>query len=216
VFETVVVSTEGSDVAGDGWSAIGVSLPMVEVGPSCRHATAGKNAGGVAGFDISALFGAGSTARDPVPQHRASVRVRDRYAPLTSRLAFDCLAGDICDDRSPPLNFGRGVVETNKGGEIDPDINCPSCHCRPADLAAFQQVQIDIGPALIDGPLVAIEAGGAGETVDLIEDGGSPVGREIASDQVSGAIGVGLGHHSPIGETMVITPLGVGRVDLDT
>jgi len=51
------------------------------------------------------------------------VRISHRVGPSAVLLLPGDLAGDVGDDRTPARDVGGVLIETQQGGEIDPDLD---------------------------------------------------------------------------------------------
>jgi hypothetical protein len=101
----VIVTAEGFQIGASSRATLGIGISVIEVGLGGRHSAA--DASGVAGFDVSPLFAAWSTAGGSVPKNDPGVRIGNCHPPLPSGLTLDCLASDIGNDRTPPGDLRR-------------------------------------------------------------------------------------------------------------
>ena len=147
---------------------------MVEVTVEGGDATAGEDTNRCSGLDLSFQPGVGSSSGGPVADHRP-VLTGDGVPPFGLGLFFDDLAGDVGDDRPPPRYLPWLVVEVEKCGQPDLNVNDP-----PVISALLtspgEQVQEDVGSDLIDRPLVSC----------LFQLMGYPVSRRAAAWVSSG------------------------------
>jgi hypothetical protein len=108
MFDRVVVSAEGGQVAFCGGSSVVPGLVVVDVAFPCGHSTSGEDTGPGFGFDGSFHGGGGSSSGGPVGYDR-SVVIGDGVLPLGIMLVCGDLAGDVGYDWSPS-GYLTGIV----------------------------------------------------------------------------------------------------------
>jgi hypothetical protein len=109
MFDRVVVSAEGRQVAFCGGSSVVPGLVVVDVAFPGGHSASGEDTGAGFGFDGSFHCLVGSSSGGPVGHHLA-VRIGDGVPPLSIVLFLGDLAGDVGYDWSPSGYFSGFVV----------------------------------------------------------------------------------------------------------
>lgn len=90
--------------------------------------------------------------------------------------------GDVGDDGSVAGKVAGVVVEFGEGVEIDADVDDATGGC--VVLRAAQQVEVDIGSELVDGPILTPSTEGSGDLVDTLWCGHHPVGWDVHPEVV--------------------------------
>lgn len=147
---------------------------MIEVTVGGRHATAGKDAGGVAGFDVSALVGGRPPSGEAAVQRLSGLRVGDGVSPLAVFLLFGDLSGNVGDNWSVTGEFAGMIGQAGQGVEIDLDFDTTAGFGR-AVCSALKKVEEHVGTELIDGAGLARGSEPLGEVVDVGGDGCNPI-----------------------------------------
>jgi len=76
-------------------------------------------------------------------------------------------------------------------------------------VAAFEEVEEDVGAQLVDGAVLVKGLESLGQPVDRAANGHRPVGREIEPGEVGGSVGVGLEDHPAFLDRSLVALLGV-------
>ena len=162
--QPMMMTTQSAQISPMGRSALGVLPTMVLVAPHRRLGAPLRPAGPVAGHDERALRRRGPPPGVPMVE-QVAVLVRDRPPPRRVRLLVERhLTADVGQDRPPPRDQSRVVVEAHQGLQLDQDVHRapPGGRLHPAADAQMRQVGRRRA-AQVDPPVVV--AGRQGVTV---------------------------------------------------
>jgi hypothetical protein len=181
---------------------------MVEVTVAGGHTAAREDAGPVAGFDVASLPAVGPPPRSSLVERHPGVGVGDGPSPLGLVLLGGDLAGEVGDDRPVPGQFSGILGQSDERGQVDVEID-GSPFVAPATVAAFEEVEENVGAELVDGAVLVAGFELQGEPVDPAADGDGPVGREVESTELGGPVGIGFEDHPALLNCHLVSSLSV-------